>query len=274
MLWLASGLYRVEAGEAAVVYRFGAVRAVERSGLHLRAPWPVEAHERVAINEVRRVEGGRQRLLTADTNLVELELVLQFTVQDPAAWLVGAADPDATLRGLLMAEATEAVGRQGVDELLTTGRAELERRVAERVGAAASALQLGVRVGGVEVKDLSPPAPVRDAFTDVSSARGDRETLALGADGYVSQALPAARGLAATQRSAAQATAAARVARARGDLARVDALRAAHAAAPGATRQRLWADSLRRLRGQTRVQSLPDGAVLELPPPAADRSAP
>ena len=72
----------------------------------------------------------------------------------------------------------------------------------------------------------------------------------------------------------AQATAAARVARARGDLARVDALRAAHAAAPGATRQRLWADSLRRLRGQTRVQSLPDGAVLELPPPAADRSAP
>lgn len=269
LLLAGSGLFRVEAGEAAVVFRLGAVRSVERSGLHWRAPWPIESHTRVGINEVRRIETGEQRLLTADTNLVDLQLVVQYTVADPAAYLVSAASPEETLAALVLAEAAEAVASQEVDQLLTTGRAELERRVASRAEAGAGALGLGLRVGGVEVKDLSPPPPVLDAFNDVSSARGDRETLALGAESYVGQAIPAARGEAATRASAAQAAAATRVAAARGDVARFSALLAADQAQPGATRARLWADSLRRLQAQTHLQGLPPGAELRRAEPAA-----
>ncbi len=271
LLTLAAGLFRVEAGEAAVVFRLGAVRSVERSGLHLRAPWPIESHARVAINEVRRIETGKQRLLTADTNLIDLQLVVQYTVADPAAFLVSADAPEDTLTALVLAEAAEAVASQEVDQLLTTGRAELERRVASRAEAGASALGLGLRIGGVEVKDLSPPPPVLDAFNDVSSARGDRETLALGAESYVGQAIPEARGAASTRASVAQARAATRVAAARGDVARFAALVEADRAQPAATRSRLWADSLRRLQAQTHLQGLPPGAELRAaePPPAA-----
>ena len=198
---------------------------------------------------------------------------MQYTVADPAAFLVSAASPEDTLTALVLAEAAEAVASQEVDQLLTTGRAELERRVAGRAEAAVGALGLGLRVGGVEVKDLSPPPPVLDAFNDVSSARGDRETLALGAESYVGQAIPEARGDAATRASAAMGRAVTRVAAARGDVARFNALLDADRAQPRATRHRLWADSLARIQAQSHLQGLPAGAELRVPGGEAGPSA-
>ena len=243
---LADGVMFVDSGEAAVVYRFGAVVRTASAGLQLRAPWPLESDERIAIGEARRVETGERRLLTGDTNLVDLDLVVQYAVSDPVAYVLGATDPEAVVIQTVKASAAEVLSTMEVDFLMTTGRSELQTRLRERAQAGLDARQIGVTLADVDVRELSPPPPVVDAFNDVSSARGDRETLALSADAYASTVIPDARGEAARLTEAAGADASRIVSDAQGDVARFKALKIAHDASPGSVRAQLraelWAD--------------------------------
>lgn len=60
--WLLSGVTQVNADQAAVVQRFGAVQADLGPGLHVRWPWPVEAVSKLRPAEVRAVEIGFRSL--------------------------------------------------------------------------------------------------------------------------------------------------------------------------------------------------------------------
>ncbi|MFH1467492.1 MAG: protease modulator HflK [Pseudomonadota bacterium] len=222
--WLASGVMMVDTGQQAVVYRFGAIDHVANAGLHLRLPWPIEADERLNVTEARRVELASARLLTADTNLVQLTLAVQYTVGDPVAWSLSASDSEQVVASLVQGTAMAAAASIDVDELLTTGRADLERRVLMAAQEAADRWQLGVRLVAVDVRELAPPGPVVDAFNDVSSARGDRETIALSAEAYASKLLPDVRGQAAEGLEQARADAARRTARARSETSRFEQL--------------------------------------------------
>ena len=70
-----SSVVIVDTGDVAVVYRFGAVDRTMGAGLGLRAPWPIERHEVVDVSEMRRAEPGPVRMLTGDTNLVDVDPV-------------------------------------------------------------------------------------------------------------------------------------------------------------------------------------------------------
>jgi Cd2+/Zn2+-exporting ATPase len=59
LLYLSSGLFSVQPGEAGIRTRFGAIVAPDLTpGLHYRLPWPFESHQIVATDLVRRVEFG------------------------------------------------------------------------------------------------------------------------------------------------------------------------------------------------------------------------
>ena len=246
----------VGSGEVAVIYRFGAVHRTLKSGLNVHLPWPIEAHELVTVSEVRRFEPGKHRLLTGDTNLVELDLVVHYTVMDAAAYQVGLVEPEAVMSGIVLSAAAEHVASMAVDALLTTGRTALQRGVEREVQNAMDALAAGAHVVAVEVRELAPPATVVDAFNDVSSARGDRETLALAAESYASRRLPEVRGEAGAMVSNAKAKGAERTAQASGDVARFDALRVEKDASPGATRARLWTETLANVGEKVKIHAL------------------
>lgn len=263
--WAATGLMFVGADEVAVVYRFGAVSRTAGAGLSLRLPWPVASDERVAVLTSRSAEPGPRRLLTGDTNLVDLELAVQYVVADPVAFLTGLIDANETVADEALAAATEMVATLEVDVLLTTGRTALEQGIARRGQARLDALGAGVRLTSIEVRGLAPPPAVVDAFNDVSSARGDRETLALSADAYSSQVVPDARGQAARRHEEAHATASVRVSRAQGDIARFEALAAAHADAPWATRLELQVQALEGIGDRVELVVARPGTELVLP---------
>jgi len=244
---LAGGIVTVDSGETAVVYRFGAMQRVMGPGLNLRAPWPIETHEIVGVSEIRRAEPGRQRLLTGDTNLVDIDLVIQYSVSDPVQYVHSLADPQQTLSSVVLAATADVVSTMSVDTLLTTGRTELQRRVGLVAQDSLDAWGAGVRVAAIEVRELNPPPEVVDAFNDVSSARGDRETLALAAEAYASERIPEVRGKAGATQEQALAGAAVRSARAAGDVARFRALQA-HAEGSGqAIRDLLWSQTAARV---------------------------
>ena len=261
--WLATGLVVVETGDVAVVFRLGAIDRNAQAGLGVHLPWPLETHEVVRVSEVRRVEPGRTRMLTGDTNLVDLDLVIQLTVADPALWLTGSTDPEAETAAIVTAVATDVVATMDVDRLLTTGRTDLQHRVMKDAQALLTALDTGARIDAVDIRELTPPPAVVDAFNDVSSARGDRETLALGAEAYTSKLLPEARGKKATLLSAAHARSAERISKARADISRFDA--AAASPSPQAELSRLCTEEWSRAASRADIRFVPSGSVVQLP---------
>ena len=100
-----------------------------------------------------------------------------------------------------------------------------------------------------------------DAFNDVSSARGDKETLALAADAYASRVIPDARGEAARQIEGARGDASHRLAAAQGQIARFEALRAEPRAA---TRVQLRHDMLQVVGPRLEVIGARPGAEVRL----------
>lgn len=264
LAWLASGVFAVETGEVAVVWRFGAPQETVGAGLRVRLPWPIETHSLVGLSESRRVETGSTRMLTGDTNLIDLDLVVQYTISDPVLWLTSSAEPEAITAAVVLAVATEAVRHADVDTLLTTGRAALQQRLAIDGQARLDQLHAGVRLEAIEVRELAPPPAVVDAFNDVSSARGDKETLALAAEAYVSSVLPEARGTRSRRLEHARARSAERLAQARGDVRRFEGIQVAAALSPAGTRTRLVTDAWRQIARTVDVRSAPDNAVLSL----------
>ena len=262
LAWPLSGVFLVDHGDNAVIFRLGRVKRIDGPGAHLRLPWPLERHEVVSVSEVRRVASGKRRLLTGDTNLVDIDLVVQYTVSDPVAFATATRDPEAALASVVASVATDAVRAMDVDTLLTTGRTALQLRVLRDAQAVMDDIGAGISVAAVEVRELSPPPAVVDAFNDVSSARGDRETLALGADGYAGKLLPQVRGEAAARREDALARASERVARASGDADRFAAL--AGAGAAPAVRARMTNEAVERVGARAELRVVPPGSTLWL----------
>ena len=154
----------------------------------------------------------------------------------------------------------------GVDVLLTTGRTELQQGAAQSANDLLTRLDTGLRVDAVEVREITPPPDVLDAFKDVSSARGDRETLALAAEAYASKRLPQVRGSAAEEMESAKAFAADRAARAAGDVSRFQEFLEAKRAAPRAVRAQLWLETARAVGERVEVMPLRDGTEVRVSP--------
>jgi len=266
LLFAASGMIMlVNPDEVAIVYRFGDVARTVDAGLAFRLPAPIESDERIGVSEIRRVETGQMRLLTGDTNLVELDLTVQYSVSDPVAFALQLFDPEAIVDAQVRATTAQLVASREVDSLLTTGRASLQLEVADQVQLALDALDSGVLIAAIEVQELVPPSAVVDAFNDVSSARGDKETMVLAAHAYASKILPDTRGQALRRAEEAQAHATQSRAAAQGEADRFKALYAGYKASPAAMKWALRAESWLRVSENAEVVVAPSGAEVVFP---------
>jgi len=255
----------VNPDEVAIVYRFGEVARTAGAGLAFRLPTPIESDQRVRVSEIRRVETGQMRLLTGDTNLVEIDLTVQYSVADPVAFALQLVDPEAIVDAQVRATTAQLVASSEVDSLLTTGRASLQHEVAAQVQSALDALDSGVLIAAIEVRELVPPSAVVDAFNDVSSARGDKGTMVLAAHGYASKLLPDTRGQSLRRAEEAKVYATESRSTSMGETDRFKALYIGYKASPGAMKWTLRADSWLRVAENAEVVVAPSGAEVVLP---------
>lgn len=220
--YLASGIYVVAPGEAAVVRRFGAVVEPRVGpGLHYRVPWPIDRVDLIDVSTVRRETVGvaapeddhehpeppaRLQALSGDTNVIDIEIVVQYQVRDPAAYLVNVRyAPYRLVRDAVRAAVTSQVTTLPVDDILTTERQALQQAIRTDVQERLDAYNAGLAVVGVNLQKAFPPDDVAAAFTDVNSAREDRARAINEAQGYANSLIPQARGEAEQIGAAAQA---------------------------------------------------------------------
>jgi membrane protease subunit HflK len=189
--YLLTGVTQVRPGERAVVRRFG--RVLDRRpepGLWVGLPWGMDRVDRVAVDQVRRVEVGHQpdaeegdvtppgQLLTGDHNLVNLRAVLNYAVRPGGEedYVVHAEKADGLVARAAETAMAEWVAGRTVDEVLLRGKVELPRWLADETQRRLEPYRLGVEVRDATVSYLLPPAEVKGSFDRVTEAQTEIRT--------------------------------------------------------------------------------------------------
>ena len=250
--WAASGLYRIEATERAVVQRFGRVVAELGPGTGLRWPWPIESVRAVDVDTPKSVE-FQSRQLTADIATADVGSTLQYLYVDPRKVLLATRDVDARVRVAGERALRETVGSTGLAVLLAdAGRAGLGQAVRERAQRLLDAEDLGVRVASVQVNDVQMPASVQPAQRDMTKAAAERASGIDAARAYAATVLPKAKAEAERLVHEAQVARAQAVAAAEAEAAHFGALVPAYQQAPEVTRQRLYIETMESILSRAR----------------------
>ncbi len=255
--WASFGFYRLNPGEAAIILRLGQYRATEvREGLHWHLPPPIETMDVANIGLVAREQFGdvnsetsriESAMQTGDNNIVDLEFVVKYKVRDPFQSRYRIADLRETLRDGSQAAMREVVGRNSVDDVLSEKRGLIQDEAAELLQAILDRYESGIFVEGIELQEVQPPGPVRDAFDDVLAAAQDRDRKVNEAEGYANEVLPQARARAAEHVEEAIAYRDERIALATGESQRFLALLEAYRLAPDVTRQRMYLEAMEQV---------------------------
>jgi len=267
VLWLASGVYTVDPSEQAIVRVFGAAtsRTGIGPGLHWRPPSPIGQVDIVKVLERKRMEVGfrgsepfptEALMITGDTNIVQVEMLVQYEIKDIFSYLFNVWDPGERVRGIgnrpdgrTLKDAAEAtirqvVGSRPIDDVLTEKRAEAEGEAQELLQRILDSYGTGIRIVQVQLQRVGPPGPVQSAFNDVISAREDKERIINLAQAYSNDILPKARGEAQKAIKDAQAFREARIAEAVGQASRFTQVLREYQKAKDVTRQRLYLETM------------------------------
>jgi membrane protease subunit HflK len=266
-IWAATGLYKVDAAERAVVTRFGQYVGTTEPGLRWHLPWPIETRQ---IVNVESVEGfsDQTRMLTSDENLVDINIAVQYRRAEARAYAFNVRDPESTLGEVSESAIREIVGRSRLDFVLEEGRQEIAARTKELIQRTLDSYETGIEVTSVNLQGVAVPEQVATAQRDAIKAREDKERLGLEAQAYANDILPKARGSAARQLEDAQAYKSRITADAEGEAERFTKLLAAYERAPGVTRQRLYFETLEQVLGNTNkvlVDTKGSGNMMYLP---------
>lgn len=264
-LWAWQSIYIVEQGIVGVELRFGEYSETTQAGLQW-AWWPIEEVVMVNTQKVNTVEvgyrtSGRNRqsssvprealMLTADENIVDIKLAVQFNVKEPENLVFNVAeypfDTEAVVRGSTESALREVVGGNTMDFVLTDGRPEVAQRTRSLLQTILDRYQTGINIIAVEMQDAQPPKEVKAAFDDAVKAREDQITLINQAEAYSNDILPRARGGSARIIQQAEGYKAAVIARSEGEASRFSQILKEYEQAPDITRDRLYLESMEQV---------------------------
>lgn len=250
IIWAASGFYIVSEGERGIVLRFGKYQAVTNPGPHWHIPTPVETVEMVDMEQVREFT-HRATMLTEDENIIDIELAVQYLINDPVNFIFRVRSPEQTLHHAVQAALREAVGKREMDYVLKEGRPQVAADTKTVTQSMLDTYKSGLLVTTVNLQQAQPPEEVQGAFFDAIKAREDNIRFVNEAEAYSNGIIPKARGEAARVLEEATAYEARINARAEGDASRFSQLLTEYEKAPDVTRKRLYMETVESVLSST-----------------------
>ncbi|MCE2656809.1 MAG: FtsH protease activity modulator HflK [Rubrivivax sp.] len=258
LVWLGSGFYIVQEGQQAVVTTFGRYSHTKDAGISWRGPYPFQAHETVAVTQLRSVEVGRSSvvpatglrdssMLTQDENIVDIRFTVQYRLKDARAYLFENNQPDSAVVMAAESAVREIVGRSKVDSVLYEQRDAIAVDLAKSVQAQLDRLNAGIIVTGINVQNVQVPEQVQQAFNDAVKAGADRDRFKNEGQAYANDIIPKARGTAARLKEESEGYKARVVAQAEGDAQRFRSVLTEYQKSPGVTRDRLYLETMQQV---------------------------
>jgi modulator of FtsH protease HflK len=243
VVWLASGFYIVSEGERGVVLRFGAFQKVSSPGPNWHLPFPIERVEVENVDSIRTLQ-NRALMLTADENIIDVDIAVQYRVLDVVDYKFNVRNPDVTVQQLMESAIRESVGKSRLDFILGEGRGEIAINSRQTLQQALDSYGAGLIVTAMSMQQAQPPEPVQESFADAIRAREDEARFRNEAEAYANGLIPRARGQAARILEEAEAYRDQVIAKAEGDAARFTQLLTEYRVAPSVTRERMYIEAV------------------------------
>ncbi len=264
-VWASTGFFDVAPDEQAVVLRLGRYDRTIEPGRFMWHAQGIETVFKQRVTTTLREEFGyrtkslgppaeieehpeEKAMLTGDENLVDVDFVVQYRISNLRDWLFGVRSEERqdVIRDAARATVRAVIAQNPVD-LVLTQRGPIQDDIRVQLQALLDEYHVGVRVQSVQLQDVDPPAAVRDAFADVTSAAQDREKSVLEAQGYADKVVPEARGRAEEALNQARAYREQRILEAQGQVLRFAALLVEYQRAPAVTRERLYLETMEEI---------------------------
>lgn len=280
-----SSWFTVQPEETAVVQRFGRYVRSAGPGLHFKFPLGIETATRVptarvlkeefgfrtqAAGRKTRYEGGdysnESLMLTGDLNVIDVQWIVQYRIEDPVRFLFRVREQAETLRDITEAVMRRVVGNRLGSDVLTVGRVGVSSEVKAEMQKILSEYETGIRLITVELQDVTPPDPVKPAFNEVNEARQDLERMVNQAQEQANKLIPRASGEAKQTIAEAEGYATQRVNQARGEAARFTAVLSEYQRVPAVTQRRLYLEAMNEVISDAKSVYIVDSAQRALLP--------
>jgi membrane protease subunit HflK len=216
-------------------------------------------------------------MLTADENVVRVEMNVQYRITDPERYLFSVTDADDSLRQATDSALRGVIGKYTMDRILTEGRTVVRSDTQRELEQTIRPYNMGITLLDVNFQAARPPDEVKAAFDDAIAARENEQQYIREAEAYANEVQPRANGQAQRILEEGRAYKTRTVLEAQGEVQRFAKLLPEYKAAPEITRQRLYIDSMERLLSNTRKVLVDDKSgsnVMVLPLDQLLRNAP
>ncbi len=260
----ATSFFSVDQTEQAVVLRFGKYVRTVGPGLQTKLPLGIEKNYNVETAVVKTLTFGyratdisgtslsgafvntdESMMLTGDLNIVDVEWIVQYRINDPQAYLFSVRDKETTIRDISQSVMNQLVGDLPILAIMTSERTNIEYEAQREMQELFDSYGFGIEIVAVKLQNIMPPeGEVQDAFEDVNKAIQDMNTLINEGKQYYNQEIPAAQGEAEKMIAEAEGYAAERINRAEGDTARFNAVRSEYEKNKEITRERLYIETM------------------------------
>ena len=223
IVFAAYGLTIIKQAETMVIERLGRYHKTLPAGVNVI--WPIiDTPRRIQWRFVRFLPDGskvfdrreltridlreavfdfeKQTVITSDNVVTEIDALLYFQITDPVRAVYEIANLPDAIEKLTLTTLRNVIGELDLDQTLTS-RDTINSKLRAILDEATD--KWGVKVTRVELKDINPPADIRDAMEQqmraerarraaVTTAEGEKRAAILGAEGVRQAAITRAEG--------------------------------------------------------------------------------
>ncbi len=263
LILVGNSTYQIKEQEQAVLVTFGNAAPVTTPGLHFKVPF---------IQQVKKVNTTIQGfaigynpdtdeytqdeslMITSDYNFVNVDFFVEYRFSDPVKAIYASAEPVEILKSISQSCIRAVIGSYPVDEVLTTGKNEIQAAIKEMIIGQLDEQDLGVTLVNITIQDSEPPtAEVMEAFKAVETAKQGKETAINNANKYRNEQLPEAQAQADGIVKDAEARKTERINEATAQVARFNAMYAEYIKNPTITKQRMFFETMEEVLPELKV---------------------
>ena len=253
--------FTVNDKQQAVITTFGRVTGTADAGIHFKLPFGIQKAELVDINVYHKIELGyrsdpaqigdyetienESKMISGDFNIVNVDFFIEYKISNAEKYLYAAKDPDTVLKNLAQSQIRNVIGSKYVDDILTTGKSQIQAEVKELITEELAKYDVGIVLTDIKIQDAEPPTEeVNAAFKNVETAKQVGETAKNDAEAYKNAQIPNAEAQADKLRQNAEFKKLVRINQAKKQVAMFDAMYEQYAVNREITKSRMYFEAI------------------------------
>jgi len=176
---IATCVHIVPQQSAYVVERLGRYQATWEAGIHLKMPFIDRIVRKVLLKE-QVADFAPQPVITKDNVTMQIDSVVYFRITDPKLYAYGVENPIMAMENLTATTLRNIIGDLELDATLTS-REKINSQMLQTIDYATD--PWGILVNRVELKNIQPPAAIREAMEKQMKAEREKRAAILTAEG-------------------------------------------------------------------------------------------